>query len=147
MILVWFRLLFTHELYQLFFWLFKKLVIWKSLAWNFLLNLSTEDGCSEVRIIHLFLMCSDDTLSISVCCISWTLSIILLVVQNFDYMEKASLEFFLKVIFRLWMFRGAGQWMYLFYNFIVNFCIVVCNGWIYRFQFFILPVKFIINFW
>ena len=47
--IIYFRLLLYLELYQLFFWLFKILIIWRKLRLNFFSKLSSDYGYLEVQ--------------------------------------------------------------------------------------------------
>ena len=59
-----------------------------SMAWILVSNNSSEDKPLELRVTILFSMCSYENLFGSIFFSLWTLSIIILVVQIFDHMEK-----------------------------------------------------------
>ena len=62
--LVWINLLFSLELYQLFFWLFKAVIRWRNIFYNFISKLYLEYECSEVILITsfwMFSLCLDES--------------------------------------------------------------------------------------
>ena len=77
------------------------------LAWNFLSKLSSEYGCSDVRVSTSFLRVLMRTCLIPVVVSPEAISITLLVVQKFDYMDESWLVIwsqsdFQKMKFQRW---------------------------------------------
>ena len=123
-------------IYQLFFWLFKLLIIRSNLGLKFSVKFLFRRWMFRGDSKHFFFNvfwweCFRFQLLFSIKIYKfffWWFKI-------FIRWRNLALEFAFNVFFRRWMLRGEWQGFYLFFDVLVNFRILVCNECIYRFQF------------